>query len=505
MLGALLVVAAVFMIGGTFVLYQFFGPRKSQLLFTLEEKKQWDSAIPERLAYWFTKSSIFATLTSLATVYVFFVGNTHLLGYWILAAVATLIVGAYVTVWLTNKLTEKGSYADSLQQGNQACAVLSSYFWGASRDEQSMARIVSYVLMAYLLIVLWLEFSVFAKITGELVAPESDLAKFIPMFLIAFFVAYFTFKFGLRGFVYADLFQSPIVILGSLIVFIGGAIIIFSEFDDVSAWLRLLSEQFVSPKLSWKDGMLFALAALFLNAFLVVVTPAHWVRLWIFGKDRLLRQQVDSTRSTAVVWLVLVGVGILASTSMEMVEPEKIAGGETVVVMYLEYLASAAPILVFVFWVSAIAALFSTADSQLYAYMLVKNYRWKDNSLNNKLEISHPFLMASIFALGYSFMFLLAINLDLKLDKLVLVLMPACLTLVPMFYVVHTKRKGKLMVAWFSIVSYLLVAGVGVGSPDASYLVTLGAPLTPLIVFAFSTLLPASNDYSDAVIEEEGV
>ena len=37
---------------------------------------------------------------------------------------------------------------------------------------------------------------------------------------------YFTFKYGLRGFVFADLFQSPLIVFGTLALLVGSVVVI---------------------------------------------------------------------------------------------------------------------------------------------------------------------------------------------------------------------------------------------------------------------------------------
>src|ERR1700747_1504393 len=58
------------MIGATYFVYQTFGPRQLSFSFTKREKREWDQLVRGRLGSWLTVNSIFATITSFATVYV---------------------------------------------------------------------------------------------------------------------------------------------------------------------------------------------------------------------------------------------------------------------------------------------------------------------------------------------------------------------------------------------------------------------------------------------------
>ena len=97
MLAILQLLTVIGMMLATFIVYRAFGKRGNRLLFNPQEKKSWDELINREIGSWFTFTSILATLTSLATVYVFFIGNTRLFGYFILVTIIALIPSAYIT------------------------------------------------------------------------------------------------------------------------------------------------------------------------------------------------------------------------------------------------------------------------------------------------------------------------------------------------------------------------------------------------------------------------
>jgi low temperature requirement protein LtrA len=113
------------MIGATYFVYQTFGPRQLSFSFTKREKREWDQLVRGRLGSWLTVNSIFATITSFATVYVFFIGNTLQFGWWIVFPVLTIWGGGFITNYFTRILVSRRHIAKRLASGDQSKAVSS--------------------------------------------------------------------------------------------------------------------------------------------------------------------------------------------------------------------------------------------------------------------------------------------------------------------------------------------------------------------------------------------
>src|SRR5262245_45198004 len=88
------------MIGATFLVYQALGARRQTSTYTRQEKEGWDRFTSGALGDWLASCNIFASITSLATVYVFFIGNTPKCGWWILFPIITIWAGAFVTNYI---------------------------------------------------------------------------------------------------------------------------------------------------------------------------------------------------------------------------------------------------------------------------------------------------------------------------------------------------------------------------------------------------------------------
>jgi hypothetical protein len=308
--------------------------------------------------------------------------------------------------------------------------------------------------------------------------------------MVAFAVAFFTVSYGVRGFVFADLFQSPVLILASIIVLVGGCLSIVSlaapsgdaNPASVPPLASRLMREFLTPRLTLAECVTFAGSTLFLNSFLVLVTPAHWLRVWIFG-ERETQFQVSAILGTGTFWLLFIVVGVAASLMYTAHNDfAALAGGNTVVIGLLEAANGVSALVVVAFWIAGVAALFSTADAQLYSLLLLRAYRVRTNSIDNSLRAMVPWTTTAIVSAGFAATYFAVRYAGLNLDKLILVALPACLVLVPSFVAVAKGRSPSLSLIIVSIVLYTACAVAGIVSSDADYLATVAAPLLPLVL-----------------------
>jgi hypothetical protein len=157
------------MIGATFLVYQALGPRRQTFTYTREEKKAWDRFTSGALGDWLTSCNIFASITSLATVYVFFIGNTPKFGWWILLPIITIWAGAFVTNYITRQLIGKPNVAAKLAAGDQSVGVILTLFLDGAKSGLRAAAIVRSVTIINILAILWMEFSVFADLSSQMI------------------------------------------------------------------------------------------------------------------------------------------------------------------------------------------------------------------------------------------------------------------------------------------------------------------------------------------------
>ena len=438
MLVVLQLLTIVGMILATFYVYQALGPRRANFTYSKEEKAEWDSIAGNDLGSWLTVCNIFASITSLATVYVFFIGNTRLFGWWILVPLITIWAGAFVTNHITKLLLSKPHILQRLTSADQSAAALPSLILDGTSEGVKAASIVRYISLANITAIIWMEFSVFADISSQLIAPGSITAGVIFLFACTFSVIYFTLKYGLRGFVFADLFHSPLIAFGSIALLVGSFAFLLTSLTGIkgegaATLLTKMAAEMSNPKIPFLGGVLFLFAAIFLNSFFVLVTEPHWLRVWMFGKKES-NLQVTSLSVTCVVWAILIVLGALASVAVSadaQVSPH-IVGGDSVVIYFLGKMAEVSPLFAVAFWIAGMAALFSTSDAQVYSFLLIERFspsigRIGDASFDKVKPAFHSAAAALLFSAAYLFVR----KFELPFEQLVLLLLPSCLNIVP--------------------------------------------------------------------------
>jgi hypothetical protein len=503
----LLLLLQILTIGGmivaTFFIYQTFGPRQLNFNFTKKEKREWDKLAKGSLGSWLTVCSIFATITSFATVYVFFIGNTREYGWWIVSSVVTIWGGAFITNYFTRVLFSRPHIAKRFESGDQSGAVLLTLVLDGTDKGIRSASIVRFVTLTNILAILWLEFSVFADLSSHVILPvdSGELASAfsgrngrilwgaMSLYCCAFAVIYFTLRFGLRGFLFADLFHGPIIVVGTVTLLISTVVFLVGGQEDRLAELpdKIITEMNVA-KTNVLGGLLFAIECLFLNSFLVLVTQPHWFRVWMFG-EKETTLQVTSLSITAVVWSMLIVIGVLASIMMTDagIDAGHKAPGIDVVVYFLRKAISEAPLFAVLFWLAGMGALFSTADAQIYSFFLIQRFNVRQGKsvharFSELRRASYSAAAAALFAVCYA----LVHYLDVRFDRLILVLLPSCLNIVPALILAIRGSRQAPSLLLISIVPYAICAFVGLLPFGVAPVFAVAAPLMPLMVSAIA-------------------
>jgi hypothetical protein len=445
-----------------------FGPRRPTLGFTTEERLEWDALMRKKTGSYFAVASVVGTLVGLANPVMFFILNSKLFGWVIFITSITIFAGYYFTNWVTGKVLKDKRIKHLLSQVDQTGAVVASVFWKPhSPHAQWTSALVKYVSLANISAVIWLEFSVFTSLTRTLIGVDSVLVASVVMSVSAAVVVFFTLQYGLRGFVFLDAIQSP-VMLFAIVVLLGGAMYAVFQQPSIPSLATILTPDV--PRLAL---LIFAIHVTFLNLFLVLVTEPHWLRLWTFGdKETLL--QAKSVGVTAVVWvfLVLIGFSTWALTG---------TAGEPALPALLGRLASLSPAFVVLFWFAAVAAIFSTADCQIYSWLLVNSFN-SDTGTVVPPSISKTYAATRAFAGGLvlGVIYFAVQSLHLEFEKVLFVLVPFSLNILPAFAAWSVGASPSLGVMCISLVGYAAVAGRGFVEPARSFDITLAAAYVPI-------------------------
>src|SRR5580704_4875265 len=95
------ITACAFVLLVAYVFFLGLGPRSNSLLYTRQQKQEWDSHIRKALGSTLVITSIFGTLTNFPTT-AFMFGAVKQFGWFAAATAVTIFIGAFVT----NKLTK---------------------------------------------------------------------------------------------------------------------------------------------------------------------------------------------------------------------------------------------------------------------------------------------------------------------------------------------------------------------------------------------------------------
>jgi len=488
MLILLQLLTIVFMLGATYLVFRAFGPPRPALLYRGDEKRRWDSLISKPLGSWFALTNVAGTLTSFATVYLFFVGNSKLFGWWIFLCVLTIWGGAFVTNYFTRAILKDSYLRKLLDSPDQRGGVIATVFWRPTRRCQQTAGIVKWLSLLNIAGVIWLEFALFADISSKVLGVGHLAWSAILLGFCCVTVCYFTLRYGLRGFVFADSFQVPLIVLGALVM-LGGAVTLYA----VNAGTVPSFGRMVAPLLPRRACVLFAFHVLCLNGFLVLVTESHWLRLWIF-KQKEITLQVRSLAATAGIWSALILVGLLTSAVANG------ATGEAAIVGSIGKLSELSAVFPVAFWIGGMAALFSTADVHIYSFLLVNGFDPKTGTLaDRRMSGAAPLLSSLLAAAVFCALYVMVRVAALPFEKIVFLIIPLSLNVLPAMVLAARQRIPHPFFVCMSLVLYAACAVLGLIQPTQELAWTLASALMPVV----SGLVACGASRWMEVVEEE--
>lgn len=464
------------MLGITYVIFMAFGPQRSRIGFTAEEKSEWDQLISQKIGSWFAITNIVGTLSSLATVYIFFIGSSKLFGAWVFLCSLTIIAGSAVTNLFTRRVIANPSVKHLLASSDQTGGVIARLFWSSKTEHSiAVAAIVKWISLFNIASVIWLEFALFADISGLLIGDATLPTRTVLLAICCFAVVFFTLRYGLRGFVFADFFQSPLLALASLFLVIGIVILIVKSNGAFNP------SYVFTPLVSTVDCVLFAIQVFSLNLFLVLVTEPHWLRVWIF-QQKEINLQLKSVSLTGILWAILALAGLLAFTVTGEI-------GERGVYAVLAKLSDISPLFLVAFWIGGIAALFSTADSQIYSILLVHSFNSKSGNIDDSRFLGmKPLVISIVSTLVFCGIYVFVRRFDVPFDKMIFVVLPFCLNILPCFFLLVNNRPQHPGYVIASMILYSSCSAYGFIQDTNDFAFTLLAPFCPILVSSYIVL-----------------
>src|SRR5437773_266423 len=246
------------MTGITFVLLLAFGPARRTLLYSKEEKQQWDEMIGNRVGSWLATTNIIGTLTSFATVYIFFIQRSRQFGWLLLVSLATLWCGAFVTNWFTRHVCSRQRFRRLLGSNEQIGGVVATIFWADDPDAKRTSQLVKWISLLNIGGFIWLDFEVFANVARDLIGLKSARETVALLLFTCGGILYFTLRYGIRGFVFVDIFQVPMIALGASIFLFGCVVALVNH-------PRPLPPTLLTPSLPASASVIFIIHVVILN------------------------------------------------------------------------------------------------------------------------------------------------------------------------------------------------------------------------------------------------
>lgn len=456
--------------GLTFLFFNLVKRNGRGLLFNKKEGQIWQQTIKGRFGIYITATNILGTLTSLATAYLFFMGASGIFGWWILACCISLLTGGFVSNAITKKIIRLPRPKKVISNESQNGAVVASLFWSDNKRAKSVARLVKLISLASIAGVVWLEFFVFGDISGYLLGFDVG-SRAILVGAIAASVFAFTFHYGLRGFVLADLLHSPLIGFCVLFLLLGTGWLLFSSIGPSSSPVH----HFGQPVVDLQTGILFVLNVFAANSFWVLISETHWFRMWLF-EEKEIRVQIPSLLVTSFIWLLLILTGFAATELTGKHESEAIKE-------LLAQLADHSYAFLAAFWIGGAAALFSTADVQTYCFRLVQSFDVRSGKIpDNTKAIARPFLMTILLSIFAGLIYLMIRLLEIPDAKLIFCIVPLSLNLIPAFLQLAFHRQVTTTPLYISLCLYIAFSGAGLLQPAESLSYNLVASISPAIV-----------------------
>lgn len=410
-------------------------------------------------------------------MYVFFIGTSKLFGIFIFICPISLFMGyAAVNYFTSRVMEERPRYAELLRGADQVSAIFANAIWDNDKESQASARFLQVLSMTNIAWIIWLEFAVFSALLAKLFN-LTHVGAAIGMFIVSLAVLYITLKYGMRGFVFSDILLSPLIGVGSLTILSAFVLYLLSDPRGVEVVVLL------EPVAPLRDCLLFVGHVFILNFFFVLLTEPHWFRVWIFGHDRSSRLQRGSIGATSALWVVLAIIGLIAGAAAP---PTSTLIGLESVANLLEQSVLRKPVYIVLFWVAAAAAVFSTAEAQIYSLLLTKAYDAKAGQIDLfARRPGRPFLVSGLAASTLAIIYYVVLELQLPFEKLIFILVPICLNGLPALTCVARRLPVKTWYLYLSIILYTCCAVAGLILHKNGLFWTLMAAVAPLLVSLF--------------------
>lgn len=439
-----------------------------------------DIQISDRLKSnrFFLYATVGGTLTSLASVYVFFILQYPFFGWAMFFTLAAFPLGGLVGQLVAKKAVE------TLRQSSAGRAAFETGLMTAVVRVNSnvlTSQLVRYLSMLNITAVIWLEIKVLTTILCNVVfqisfEPRNAIIFAVVAGLFTVLLVQFILRFGMQGVIATDAMYWPFIILSAALI---AAVVFYLSFNaagDLSHLVQMIS---LRPRIPDVTLAFFLLNIFAVNAVYHVGRDDLWLRMSAFQstgqKDNPAASQLFQATLFAVpVWFILISVGMLVPTILGRPADSVL---EVIGLIRVSYVVLPLAIL------GLLAAMLSTCDNQFFALKRLFRYSPETGEVR-ELTLNWRKTAAISFSAGLIVALLTwaAIYFDLKDQNLVF----ACLGLPAVIYPavqrslnMRQTRTGDVLVP-VAIFLFMLFLGIRQGSMPSLYIVA-AAPVSMVV------------------------
>lgn len=365
-------VLVLILLGGSLVLNAALRHRQGDTL------SNTDTTLDVRIksSRFFLYSTVGGTLTSLASVYVFFLLQYPFFG----AAMFVTLLAFPLGGWIGQRLALQALRAfNATDDGRAAIGMgLISAIVRVNSDAFT-ARLFQILSIVNISAVVWLEIKILTTIVASVIfglnyEPSHSLEFSLIAGLVAVLLVQFVFRFGMQGVVVTDALYWPFIILSVVII---ALVALTLAFDETGGFTELAATVSFKPLIDPLTLSFFLLNILLVNAVYHVGRDDLWLRLSAFGGQSQHENLGASSLFKATlfalpVWLVLILVGMLIPILIG--QP---AGSIVDVVNAVRVSSIILPVLI----LGMVAAMLSTCDNQFFALKRLFLYSPYTNNL----------------------------------------------------------------------------------------------------------------------------
>lgn len=361
-----------------------------------------DLSLPRKTrdSKFFLFSTVGATLTSLASVYAFFLLQYQSFGWAMFTTVIAMPFGAYIGGILASKVMRNAEKSQGTETDNSSISSRSGLLTAIIRNHygDSSATLHRIIISLNIFAIIWLEIKILTSIALVIFFQESQyfsdpVVHGLVAGVTALLIMNFVLQFGMQGVVMTDALYWPFIILSALIVC---GLTFYAVIDPSVAIQKSLS---LEPEIGGWTLIFFIINIFVVNSVYHCAREDLWIRIEAFSPSAdepsvtpsdnpAIRQLLPATLLAIPVWLALIATGMMVPMIIG-----SSPGHVSDVLVSVSSFTIFAPLVV----LGLVASMLSTCDNQFFAIRRLFQYNISDDIVStNSRGWSEKILLSAI-------------------------------------------------------------------------------------------------------------